>query len=138
MAGAGDWDTTIEKLIAATEDTREVIREAHGVSRDLRQLIAEARKMIASDVEAALKKQLITSVREAMDQVGSATQEAMDAAVLRVNAKFDELAALLTGTDAKSRRLGKPPLEDLIRAAAAVPPAFQQRTHLPGVRQETG
>jgi hypothetical protein len=141
MSETGDWAAIIDKLVAATEDARDVIREAHGASRDLRQLIAEARRVIATDVETALKKQLVSSVTEALEQVGSATRDAMEDAVARVNAKFDELEEILTGADPRSRRQGKPSLEDLIRLAGPdargafapapeVPAAFQPRTHL--------
>jgi hypothetical protein len=131
LSSTEEWNATIERLVAATEDAREVIREAHGATRDLRQLIAETRRMIASEVEATLKKQLVTSVKESMEQVGAATKDAMDEAVRRVNAKFDELEAILTGSDPKSRRQGKPSLEELIRLSGADAPAAFQRQARP-------
>lgn len=109
-----------------------MIREAHGVTRDLRQMITEARQIINSGVDEALKEQLKVAIVKTADDLGTATKDAMDAAVDRVNRKFDDLAAILTGTDRLSRRQGKPPLEDLIRAAATIeagaPAAFRRRS----------
>jgi hypothetical protein len=65
------------------------------------------------------------------ERLVAATEDAMDEAVRRVNAKFDELEAILTGSDPKSRRQGRPSLEELIRVAGTdAPAAFQRRTHL--------
>lgn len=115
-----EWNATIERLVAATEDAREVIREAHGVSRDLRQMITETRQLIASGTEEAMRERLNAEVKEAVDALGRETEKAMRAAVERVSQKFDGLAAILTGTDRQARRQGKPPLEDLIRVKAVI------------------
>ena len=131
MSGTGEWDSTIDRLVAATNDAREVIQEAHGVTRDLRQLITESRKLFADGAEEAMQERLGTAVKKAVEELGTATEKAMRLAVERVDKKFDELAALYTGTERGQRRRGEPPLEDLIRAAAALPPALRGRARLP-------
>jgi ABC-type transporter Mla subunit MlaD len=117
MGTTDDWNSTIDKLVAATADARDVIREAHGVTRDLRHVITEARHLIGSGVEEALQEKLGAAVKEAVDGLGKATRKAMEESVDKVNRQFDELAAVLTGTDRKSRRAGKPGLDELIEAA---------------------
>jgi hypothetical protein len=119
-SGTEEWNATIERLVAATEDAREVIREAHGAARDLRQLITETRQLIATGTEEAMGQKLNAAVKDAVDALGRETEKAMRAAVERVNRKFDDLAALFTGTDRQARRQGKPPLEDLVRVKAVL------------------
>lgn len=120
LSGTEEWNATIERLVAATEDAREVIREAHGASRDLRQLVTETRQLIASGTEEAMQEKLNAAVKESVDALGKSTGKAMREAVERVNQEFDDLAAILTGTDRQARRRGKLPLEDLIRVKAAL------------------
>jgi hypothetical protein len=47
---ANGQQSTIDDLVAATMEAREVIRELHGASKDLRQLIVQARQ-IPQEVE---------------------------------------------------------------------------------------
>lgn len=123
-----DWNSTIDKLVAATADARDVIREAHGAARDLRQLLAEARELVNSGVEEALAEKLKAEVEKSMEQLGESTRKAMRESVDKVGRQFDEMAAILTGTDRKSRRAGKLGLDELIRIggeAGAFDPGVQ-------------
>jgi rRNA-processing protein FCF1 len=111
--GPANWDT-INELIAATAEAREVIREMHGAQKDLRREIAEARAFIASDIEAAIRAE----VAKQMAELGEATSKAMRESVAKVGREFDRLEAIFTGRDKTARKAGHPPLEDLIRRVA--------------------
>lgn len=99
---------------AKAEELRELIREAHGLLKDMR---AE-RKSIESLLEGINDKvdaRVENRIREHIEELGGATRKAMDNAVAKVSREFDRLEAIFTGTERKSIRAGKPPIEDLIR-----------------------
>ena len=77
------------------ERLRELIREAHGVTKDLNREMKAVRRAIPEltkeTLEAAVERQLA-------DLYGT-TRQAMDHAVGKVQQEFDRLAALLLGTD---------------------------------------
>ncbi|PZG49873.1 hypothetical protein C1I98_11195 [Spongiactinospora gelatinilytica] len=104
-------DIDLSELKAAGDELRELIREAHGVTKDLRQAVKDARQTIEHDVAQTMKAE----VKGQVDELGEATATAMRNAVAKVGREFDRLEALFTGTDPQSRRAGKPPLENLIR-----------------------
>jgi hypothetical protein len=129
----GDWDSTIDRLIAATTDAREVITEAHGVTRDLRQALAEARELLARTVPEAVSAELNGRLKEVVDEavtvLGEATTKAINASVVKVGREFSRLERVFLGTDAQARREGKPSIEQLaVRRAALgdVPAAFRK------------
>jgi hypothetical protein len=129
----GDWDSTIDRLAAATSDAREVIAEAHGATRDLRQALAEARELLARTVPEAVRVELDSRLKEAIEAnlaaLGTETTKAIDAAVTRVGREFGRLERVILGTDAEARSEGKPTIEALVRrrrAQETLPAAFRR------------
>lgn len=98
----------------ATEELRELIREAHGLLKDLR---AERRaiEQLVDGIPAKVNNQIRDVVAKGLKDLGEQTKRAMDASVAKVAREFDRLEAVLTGTDPAARRKGKRPLEDVIR-----------------------
>lgn len=101
------------------EELRELIREAHGLMKDLK---AERREITAllDDIPAKVNTRIAEALTVGLDELGKQTRKAMDTSVAKVGREFERLEAIFTGTDRASRRNGKPPLEDLIRQARAV------------------
>ncbi|MBZ6259738.1 hypothetical protein KVH22_29925 [Streptomyces olivaceus] len=106
----------LARRIGDLEQTRdalqEEIREAHGVLKDLRNEIKTARELVPLLTDEAFSAEVTKQVEE----LGAATKTAMDAAVDRVFKKFDELQAMLMGEDRISRRKGRTPIPDALRA----------------------
>lgn len=98
----------------AAEELRELIREGHGLLKDMR---AEKRaiEQLLDGIPDKVNKRIEDAVRVGLETLGEKTREAMDASVAKVGREFDRLEAVFTGTERKMHRQGKPPLEDLIR-----------------------
>lgn len=108
----------LTKLEQLRDELRELIREAHGATKDLRQAVRDAKKAVESDIAETMKAE----VERQVAHLGEATGKAMRAAVEKVHREFDRLEAIFTGTDPQSRHEGKPPLEELLRAPRPVRP----------------
>ncbi|GGN47523.1 hypothetical protein [Streptomyces fuscichromogenes] len=116
-------EPSIEKLTQIRDELQEEIREARGMLKDLRRETKEARELVPLLVDELFQAE----VKKQVDQLGTATKEAMDAAVKRVFAKFDELGQYVMGEDRASRRKGKVPLPDLFKARAVLDAAQRER-----------
>lgn len=96
------------------DELRSEIREARETLKDLRRETRDARTLIP-----LLTDELFTAeVKKHVDQLGRATEKAMDSSVARVMKKFDDLFDLLTGQDRQSRRAGKASVPELLEARA--------------------
>jgi len=102
---------TIDALIAATGEARETIRRAHEATRDLRQVVTEARALIRTETETRVREELQVAVKDASAGLMAATERAMDAAVDKVGREFSRLERLFLGLEND----GKPSVETLIR-----------------------
>ncbi|RBQ21569.1 hypothetical protein DP939_02335 [Spongiactinospora rosea] len=100
--------STIETVCA---ELRELVREAHGVTGDLRKAVKDARRTVESDIAQTMEAEVKRQVAE----LGEVTAEAMRNSVAKVGREFDRLEAIFLGADPQSKRKGRPPLEDLIR-----------------------
>ncbi|MEU9654418.1 hypothetical protein AB0E00_36755 [Streptomyces sp. NPDC048110] len=109
----------LERRITALEQTRdelrEEIREAHGVLKDLRHEIRTARDLVPLLTDEAFAAEVTKQV----GQLEAATKQAQDAAVQRILKSFDELHATLLGEDRASRRKGRTPIPEALRAYVA-------------------
>ncbi|MEU9349047.1 hypothetical protein AB0D74_48405 [Streptomyces sp. NPDC048278] len=114
---------SIEDLTRIRDELREEIREAHGALKDLRREVKDARELVPLLVD----ELFMAEVKKQVDQLGTATKEAMDAATKRVFDKFDELGQYVMGEDRASRRKGKVPLPDLFKARAVLDAAHRER-----------
>lgn len=106
----GGKPNQMEELHHLQELLSALLTEARGTLKDLRQERREIERYIADEVRTRIESTVATQLAE----LGEVTKTQMDISVERVNAKFDELHALLIGTDRQSRRAGKTPLPDLI------------------------
>ncbi|KPC86270.1 hypothetical protein ADL35_12365 [Streptomyces sp. NRRL WC-3753] len=106
----------LERRITALEQTRdelrEEIREAHGVLKDLRHEIKTARELVPLLTDEAFGAEVTKQVGE----LEAATKQAMDTAVDGIFKSFDELRAMLMGEDRASRRKGRTPIPEALRA----------------------
>lgn len=110
-----DSTPELDELRALRGELRELVREAHGVLKDLRRESREARELVP-----LLTDELFTAeVKKQTNRLGRATEQAMDQAVERVSQKFDQLAATFLGEDRTSRRRGLTSIPELVDRRAA-------------------
>lgn len=109
-----NWET-IDRLVKATSEAREVIREAHAATKDLNQAIREARRLLTGELTSPqVTQQINEAVTAQLDKLSIETQDAMRASVTHVQGEFDKLLAIFLGKDREARQDGKQPLDDLI------------------------
>ena len=90
----------VDRLEAAMSECREMIREAHAATKDLRAAVREARQEaralaageVAADIQAEVSRQL--------EDLGGRTREAVTAATQKVIAEFDRFGEALLGKEA--------------------------------------
>lgn len=95
-------------------EMRELIREGHGLLKDLRAERREIERLL-NGIPAKVDARIEERVKAGLEALSETTRKTIDAATERVFARFDRLADTLTGTDKAQRRQGKRPLEQLVR-----------------------
>ena len=94
----------------------EAIHEARTTLRDLKTTVTEARtvqKELAGQVKNLVDIELSEEVRLGLEKYMDSITGAIETAEAAVYKRFDTVAAILLGEDAKSQRQGKSPLIDL-------------------------
>ena len=89
----------LDRLEAAMNECREMIREAHAATKDLRAAVREARqevRALATDEVAAHVQQ---EVSRQLEELGERTSEAITAATHKVIAEFDRFGGSLLGKE---------------------------------------
>ncbi|MFI1030757.1 hypothetical protein [Streptomyces sp. NPDC020951] len=120
-------EPTAEDLERTRAQLQEDIHEARGVLKDLRYEIKAARELVP-----LLAEQLFTAeVKKQVDQLNAVTDAAMKRSVEQVVKSFDDLAATLMGNDKTSRRQGKVPIPDLLKARQVLDAARRERRGRP-------
>jgi len=124
----------LDELPRQLTELRDLIRQAHEATRDLRAVLREA-KAVRDSLPAAAEK-AVTEKFQAEVQSGLASfQDALDKAIedgtQAVFRRFDKLEKLLLGEDDKSVRAGKPSIPQMLETIAAVegnvPAALRRR-----------
>lgn len=92
----------------------EAIHEARIVTRDLRTATKEGREMLAA-VRSAVDDRLDAEVKAGLARYAEALSAAIESATAAVDRRFTALTNIMLGEDAKSRREGKPSIEELMR-----------------------
>jgi chromosome segregation ATPase len=95
-----DAVSELDRLEAAMSECREMIREAHAATKDLRAAVREARQeahALAADEVAA---QIRAEVSRQLEELGERTGEAVTAATQKVIAEFDRFGEALLGKEA--------------------------------------
>jgi vacuolar-type H+-ATPase subunit H len=108
--------TMLEQLLAAMDDTKQVIREAHEAAKDLRQATREAREAARALQRDEFEPFLREEVDKAAEQIREDGQRAVKDASDRVISRFERLSNLLMYGNEQGRGEG---LEPAIRRVAA-------------------
>ena len=90
----------LKRLEAAMSECREMIREAHAATKDLRAAVREARQearvLAAGEVAAHIQAE----VSRQLEELGERTRETVTAATQKVIAEFDQFGEALLGKEA--------------------------------------
>ena len=90
----------LDRLEAAMSECREMIREAHAATKDLRAAVREAKqevRVLATDEVAA---HIQAEVSRQLEELGERTREAVTTATQKVIAEFDRFGEALLGKEA--------------------------------------
>jgi hypothetical protein len=109
----------VDRLEAAVSECREMIREAHAATKDLRAAVREAKqeaRSLASDEVAA---QIRSEVSRQLDELSERTSEAVTTATQKVITEFDRFGEALLGKEtywqkASGRRSATRPDTDVV------------------------
>jgi chromosome segregation ATPase len=116
----------VDRLQAAIAECREMIREAHAATKDLRTAVREAKKEVHDLTRDEVAAQLQQEVSKQLDELGERTCAAVSTATQKVIAEFDRFGETLLGKDtywqtASGRRAVPRPDTDVV--TLEVPPA---------------
>jgi hypothetical protein len=104
---------SIEQAIEALAQLRELVQEAHGVTKDLRLAIKEA-KQVNSELPSQVAMHLDRAVATGLKEYTGALDKAIKNAEAVITRRFDVLGAIFMGEDPESVAEGRESLEDLI------------------------
>lgn len=104
---------TVQQSIETMLQLRELVREAHGVIKDLRLAIKEA-KQIGSDLPDKVKDYLGQAVSDGLTEYASTLELAIKNADDAVTKRFDMLAAIYLDEDPMSIAEGKETIYDIV------------------------
>jgi CRISPR/Cas system-associated exonuclease Cas4 (RecB family) len=118
-----------DRLEAAIQECREMIREAHAATKDLRTAVREAKKEVHDLAQDEVAAHINQEVSRQLEELGERTREAITASTQKVIAEFDRFGESLLGKDtywqtASGRRAVPRPDQDVI--ALDVPPGEDQ------------
>jgi Glu-tRNA(Gln) amidotransferase subunit E-like FAD-binding protein len=109
----------LDRLEAAISECREMIREAHAATKDLRTAAREAKKELRKLTKDEVAGQVHSEVTRQLDEVRERTSEAVTAATQKVIAEFDRFGESLLGKEtywktASGRRSARRPETDVV------------------------
>ena len=119
LAGKEDTVSEMDRLEAAIGECREMIREAHAATKDLRAAVREARQELRTVAKDEVAAHLQTEVSRQLEELGERTQEAVTAATQKVISEFDRFGESLLGKEtywqkASGRRAAARPDTDVV------------------------
>jgi Glu-tRNA(Gln) amidotransferase subunit E-like FAD-binding protein len=111
--------TELDRLQAAVGECREMIREAHAATKDLRAAVREAKTELQDLAKDEVTAQIQREVSRQLEELGERTREAMSTATQKVIAEFDRFGESLLGKQtywqtASGRRSVPPPDTDVV------------------------
>ena len=114
-----DAVSELDRLEAAMGECREMIREAHAATKDLRAAVREARQEMRVLAAAEVAAHIQAEVSRQLEELGERTGEAVTAATQKVIAEFDRFGEALLGKEtywqkASGRRSAARPDTDVI------------------------
>ena len=89
----------LDRLEAAMGECREMIREAHAATKDLRAAVREARQELRALAQEEVAAHIQVEVSRQLEDLGERTQEAVTAATQKVVAEFDRFGESLLGKE---------------------------------------
>ena len=89
----------LDRLEAAISECREMIREAHAATKDLRTAVREAKKELRELTKDEVAGQVHSEVTRQLDEVRERTSDAVAAATQKVIAEFDRFGESLLGKE---------------------------------------
>ena len=126
--------SNLDELPGQLTELRDLIRQAHEATSDLRAVLREAktvRDSLPAAAEKAVGDQLNAEIKAGLDSFGKALDKAIDTGTDAVFTRFDRIEKLLLGEDPSSVRAGKPSIPEMIETIAAVegnvPAALRKR-----------
>ena len=103
-----------ERLEAAVGECREMIREAHAATKDLRAAVREAKRELQDLAKDEVSARIQGEVSRQLEELGERTREAVSTATQKVIAEFDRFGESLLGketywqTASGRRAVGRP------------------------------
>jgi hypothetical protein len=112
----------LDRLEAAVSECREMVREAHAATKDLRAAVREAKSEIHALTKDEVAENIQLEVSRQLEELGERTQEAITAATQKVIAEFDRFGESLLGKEAywqraSGRRAATRPDTDVVALA---------------------
>jgi len=90
----------LDRLEAAVGECREMIREAHAATKDLRAAVREAKQELRALTKDEVAAQIHLEVSRQLGELGERTSEAITAATQKVISEFDRFGESLLGKEA--------------------------------------
>jgi hypothetical protein len=116
---SGDLDELPARLI----DLRDLIRQAHEATCDLRAVLREARALrdsLPAAADKAVSETIQPEIKTGLDSYHDALEKAVEDGSQAVFRRFVRIEKLLLGEDDRSARAGKPSIPQMIETIAAV------------------
>ena len=109
----------LDRLEAAVSECREMIREAHAATKDLRAAVREAKRELHDLAKNEVAAQIQAEVSRQLEDLGERTGVAVDVATQKVIAEFDRFGESLLGKEtywqtASGRRAAARPDTDVV------------------------
>jgi chromosome segregation ATPase len=109
----------VDRLEAAISECREVIREAHAATKDLRAAVREAKQEVRALTTDEVAANIRAEVSQQLEELGERTREAVTAATQKVISEFDRFGEALLGKEtywqkASGRRAAQRPDTDVV------------------------
>ena len=79
----------LDRLEAALGECREMIREAHAATKDLRNAVREAKQEVSALATDEVAAHIQAEVSRQLEELGERTREAVTAATQKVISEFD-------------------------------------------------
>jgi hypothetical protein len=90
----------LDRLEAAASECREMIREAHAATKDLRAAVREAKREVQDLAKDEVAVHIQREVSRQLEELGERTREAVSVATQKVIAEFDRFGESLLGKEA--------------------------------------
>jgi phage protein D len=109
----------LDRLEAAMSECREMIREAHAATKDLRTAVREAKQEVRALTQDEVAAHIQLEVSRQLEELGERTSEAVATATQKVITEFDRFGESLLGKEtywqkASGRRAAARPDTDVV------------------------